>query len=235
MLRAAASWLDQVPSLDLDDLREVQRISHALLDRLARDRELLTRLVNEVLHDQERMDASRITLLLNRLSLYQAPNRGFEIRLTMNPRPENQLVPHDHRYAFATRILTGGYVHVVRRRTNGWSGPFTGTDLEPAVVTLEGPGSTYTLGDAMVHQAVMEPDTVTLLIRGPRRKKLSHAAQELMPPRETWPAPAIPGDEPEESRPPTLEEYQTMRAYLIQRQLIDWRRGFPWPRRAAPR
>ncbi|MGV4891564.1 hypothetical protein ACSR0Z_34260 [Streptomyces viridosporus] len=110
-----------------------------------------------------------------------------------------------------------------------------GTDLEPAVVTLEGPGSTYTLGDAMVHQAVMEPDTVTLFVRGPRRKKLSHAAQELMPPRETWPAPAIPGDEPEESRPPTLEEYQTMRAYLIQRQLIDWRRGFPWPRRAAPR
>ncbi|EFE72078.1 predicted protein [Streptomyces viridosporus ATCC 14672] len=71
MLRAAASWLDHVPSLNLDDLREMQRISRALLDRLAGDRDPLTRLVNEVLHDQERMDASRVTLLLNRLSLYQ--------------------------------------------------------------------------------------------------------------------------------------------------------------------
>lgn len=220
MLRTAASWLDHVPSLDLDDLREVQRISRTLLDRLAGDRDLLTRLVDEVLHDQERMGASRVTLLLNRLSLYQAPERGFEIRLNMNPRPENQLVPHDHCYAFATRILTGGYVHVVRRRTNGWSGPFTGSDLEPAVVTIERPGSTYTLGDAMVHQAVMEPDTVTLFVRGPRRKKLSHAAEELMPPLETWPAPALPGGEPEESRPPTLEEYQAMRAYLVRHRLI---------------
>jgi hypothetical protein len=220
VLRTATSWLDGVPSLDLDDFREVQRTSSALLERLAGDRELLTRLVDEVLHDQERMDASRVTLLLNRLSLYQAPDRGFEIRLNMNPRPENQLVPHDHCYAFATRILTGGYVHVVRRRTNGWSGPFTGADLEPAVVTIEGPGSTYTLGDAMVHQAVMAPDTVTLFVRGPRRKALSHAAEELMPPPENWPAPAIPGSEPEESRPPTLTEYQAMRTYLLQRQLI---------------
>ncbi|MFJ2566563.1 hypothetical protein ACIO02_27140 [Streptomyces sp. NPDC087568] len=220
MLKTAASWLDRVPSLDLDDLLEVQRISRALLDRLAGDRDLLTQLVNEVLHDQARMDASRVTLLLNRLSLYQAPDRGFEIRLNMNPRPENQLVPHDHCYAFATRILTGGYVHVVRRRTNGWSGPFTGADLEPAVVTIERPGSTYTIGDAMMHQAVMEPDTVTLFVRGPRRKELSHAAEEFMPPRETWPAPAFPGDEPQESRPPTLEEYQGMRTYLIRRRLI---------------
>ncbi|WP_433456380.1 hypothetical protein ACQPXS_46655 (plasmid) [Streptomyces sp. CA-142005] len=166
------------------------------------------------------MSASRITLLLNRLSLYQAPDRGFEIRLNINPRPDNQRVPHDHCYAFATRILTGGYVHVLRRRTDGWTGPFTGADLEPAVVTVERPGSAYTLGDSIVHQAVMEPHTVTLFVRGPRRKKLSHTAEELMPPPENWPAAAIPGDAPEESRPCTLAEYQRMRTYLIERDLI---------------
>ncbi|MEV8568127.1 hypothetical protein AB0436_21540 [Streptomyces sp. NPDC051322] len=215
------TWLDRVPSLDLDDLREVQRISRGLLDRLAGDRELLTRLVNEVLHDAERLDNSRVTLLLNRLSLYQAPDRGFEIRLNLNPRPDNQQVPHDHCYAFATRILTGGYVHVVRRRTNGWDGPFSDTDLEPAIVTIERPGSAYTLGDAMVHQAVMEPDTVTLFVRGPRRKKVSHAVEALMPSQATWPAPAAPGEEPEESRPATLGECLAMRAYLVQQRLIN--------------
>ncbi|MFF7130452.1 hypothetical protein [Streptomyces sp. NPDC008240] len=221
MLTTTASWLDGVPSLDLEDVRKVQRISRSLLNRLAEDRALLTRLVNDVLDDPERLAASRVTVLLNRLSLYHAPGRGFEIRLNMNPRPDNQLVPHDHCYVFATRILTGGYVHVVRRRTNGWEGPFTGADLEPGIVTVERPGSAYTLGDSMVHQAVMEPDTVTLFVRGPRRKKMSHAAGELMPPPQSWPAPAVPGDAPKESRPCTLAEYQAMRAYLIQRRLID--------------
>ncbi|MFE3638165.1 hypothetical protein [Streptomyces sp. NPDC059168] len=215
-----ASWLDDVPPLDTDDLRQMQRLSRAILDRLAGDRELLTQLVNDVLYDAERLAASRVTLLLNRLSLYQAPDRGFEIRLNMNPRPDNQLVPHDHCYAFATRILTGGYAHVVRRRTNGWSGPFTGADLAPGIVTVERPGSAYTIGDSMVHQAVMEPDTVTLFVRGPRRKKLSHAAEELMPSYENWPAPAIPGDVPTESRPCTRAEYQSMRTYLVRHDLI---------------
>jgi hypothetical protein len=219
-MRTATTWLARVPSLGIPDLREVHRISHALLDQLADDRDLLTLLVSEILHDPERLAASRVTLLLNRLSLYQAPDRGFEIRLNMNPRPDNQLVPHDHCYAFATRILAGGYVHVVRRRTDGWDGPFTGADLEPAIVTVERPGSAYTLDHSMVHQAVMEPHTVTLFVRGPRRKRLSHAVEELMPPPESWPAAAIPGDAPQESRPCTLAEYQDMRAYLIERDLI---------------
>ncbi|MFB7499171.1 hypothetical protein ACFC09_31550 [Streptomyces sp. NPDC056161] len=142
-MKAASAWLAGVPSLDIPDLREVQRISHALLNRLATDQGLLTRLVGEVRHDPERLAESRVTLLLNRLSLYQAPDRGFEIRLNMNPRPDNQRVPHDHCYAFATRILTGGYVHVVRRRTNGRDGPFTGSDLRPGIVTIERAGSVH--------------------------------------------------------------------------------------------
>jgi hypothetical protein len=110
---------------------------------------------------------------------------------------------------------------VVRRRTNGWDGPFTGADLEPGIVTIERPGSAYTLGEAMVHQAVMEPGTVTLFVRGPRRKMRSHAAQELMPSKEAWPAPAQPGEQAVESRPVTVDEYMRMRDYLIQRRLIN--------------
>ncbi|MFI1677564.1 hypothetical protein [Streptomyces sp. NPDC020607] len=215
------SWLAGIPSLDTLDLREMQRISRDLLDHLAADRKLLTRLVDGIQDDADRLANSRITLLLNRLSLYQAPDRGFEIRMNMNPRPENQRVPHDHCYAFATRVLTGGYVHVVRRRTDGWEGPFRGDDLEPGIVTVERPGSAYTLGPAMVHQAVMEPDTVTLFVRGPRRKSLSHAASELMPSHESWPAGAEPGEAAAESRPATPDEYRLMRSYLYLLDLID--------------
>ncbi|MFG2632193.1 hypothetical protein [Streptomyces sp. NPDC048473] len=198
----------------------MQDISRALLDRLAEDTKLLTQLIDEIPLDAERLANSRVTLLLNRLSLYHAPDRGFEIRMNMNPRLDNQLVPHDHCYPFATRILAGGYVHVVRRRTDEWEGPISGTDLEPAIVTIERPGSAYTLGHQMVHQAVMEPDTVTLFVRGPRRKSASNAVAELMPSRDAWPTAAEPDREPAESRPATLHEYRMMRSYLARRHLI---------------
>lgn len=220
-MKAVDSWLDGIPSLDIPDLREVQRISRELLDRLADDRGLLTRLVDEIPQDPQRLSASRVTLLLNRLSLFQAADRSFEIRMNMNPRLDNQLVPHDHCYSFATRILTGGYVHVVRRRTDDWEGPLSADALEPAIVTIERPGSSYTLGHQMVHQAVMEPDTVTLFVRGPRRKNLSNAVAGMMPARDSWPAPAEPGTPAAESRPATLDEYAQMRSYLAQRHLID--------------
>ncbi|MEV0528571.1 hypothetical protein AB0I66_34630 [Streptomyces sp. NPDC050439] len=215
------SWLAEVPSLDTLDLRDVQRISHELLDHLAGDRKLLTRLVDEIPDDADLMANSRVTLLLHRLALYQAPERGFEIRMNMNPRPGNQRVPHDHCHAFATRVLTGGYVHVVRRRTDGWEGPFTGDDLELSIVTFERPGDSYTLGHPMVHQAAMEPGTVTLVVRGPRRKSRSNAVAELMPPRDTWPGPAVPGRQAVASRPASVGEYRLMRTYLLRRGLID--------------
>ncbi|MGW2089464.1 hypothetical protein [Streptomyces sp. NPDC001880] len=122
--------------------------------------------------------------------------------------------------ALRATFLAGGYVHVVRRRTDGWEGPISGADLEPAIVTVERPRSAYTLVHQMVHQAVMEPDTVTLLMRGPRRKSASNAVAELMPPRDAWPAAAEPGGEPAESRPATLDEYRMMRSYLVRRRLI---------------
>ncbi|MGW3633477.1 hypothetical protein ACWD7F_25535 [Streptomyces sp. NPDC005122] len=220
-MTTTATWLDRVQPLDTFDLRAVQRISRGLLDRLAQDRTLLTRLVDQVPDDPERLADSSVTLLLNRLSLYHAPDRGFEIRMNMNPRLDNQLVPHDHCYMFSTRILTGGYVHVVRRRTDDWEGPFTRADLAPGIVTVERPGSAYTLGHPMVHQAVMTSDTVTLVARGPRRKPLSNAVADMMPARDSWPAPAEPGGDRAESRPATLAAYALMRSYLARRSLID--------------
>lgn len=218
------SWLAGIPSLDTLDLREMQRISRGLLDHLAADRKLLTRLVDEIPDDTDRLANSHITLLWNRVCLYQAPDRGFEIRMNINPRPQNQRGPHNHCYAFATRVLTGGYVHVVHRRTDGWEGPSSEDGLEPGIVTVERPGSAYTLGPAMVHQAVMEPDTVTLLVRSPHRKSLPHAAPELMPPHKSWPAPTKPGGPGEPaaaSRPATPEEYRLMRNYLHLLDLTD--------------
>ncbi|MGW3627811.1 hypothetical protein [Streptomyces sp. NPDC000880] len=214
------AWLDAWPSMNAADVRSTHRQGTALLERLEADRGLLTRLVDEIENDTARLEGSRVTLLLDRLALYQAPKRGFEIRLNMNPRTVNQEVPHDHSYNFATRILAGGYVHVVRRRIDAGEGEFRTSDLLPAIVAIERPGAGYTLGHPMVHQALMLPGTVTLFVRGPRLKSRSHAVADLMPTVDTWPAPADPGGVPQHSRPASLDEYRAMRNELVRQDLI---------------
>ncbi|WP_329468559.1 hypothetical protein [Streptomyces sp. NBC_01431] len=219
-MRTRRHWLDGWPSLqNAADLVAFQSSSEALLERLADDRRLLTQLVDEIERDPARLDGSRVTLLLNRLCVYQAPERGFEVRI-MNPRSANQLVPHDHAYHLSSRVLRGGYLHAVHRRTDAWEGFFSGDDLLPSVVSVEQPGSSYTLGHAMVHQAVMLPGTVTLFVHSPRWKPTSHAATDLMPPVTSWPAPADPGDAPQHSRPARLDEYRAMRSELLAQGVI---------------
>jgi hypothetical protein len=112
VVNGPATWLDDVPSLASPSLRAMQHDSRLLLNRLAGDRTLLTRFVREIPRAPQRLAASRVTLLLNRLSLCQAPDRSFEIRLNMQPRPDSQLMAHDHCYAFATRVLS---------RESGWT------------------------------------------------------------------------------------------------------------------
>jgi len=220
-VKSVPNWLDMLPAVDATaNLDTLHRDAIAILARLASDRRLLTRLVAEIEFDPDRLAASKVTLLLNRLCLYRAEDRGFEIRVNLNPRSVNQLVPHDHSYNLASRILAGGYIHVVRRRTDSWNGDFTSKDVLPGIVTVERPGSSYTLGHPMVHQAVMLPGTVTLFLRGPRLKTRSHAALDLLPAVDTWPAPAEPGGEPSHSRPVTPGEYLTMRSQLVKQGLI---------------
>lgn len=214
-------WLDDWPSMNTPDVSRTSDLATDLLDRLAADRDLLSHLVHSIEDDPDRREGSRVTLLLDRLCLYRAPERAFEVRLNMNPRAVNQEVPHDHGYNIATRILTGGYVHVVRRRVDSGEGPFTGQDLLPAVVSVERPGSAYILGHTAAHQAVMLPGTTTLFVRGPRLKAGSHAAEELMPTSSTWPAAATPGEPAQHSRPASLDEYRAMRDQLAQQRLID--------------
>ncbi|MEU9014653.1 hypothetical protein AB0D12_33830 [Streptomyces sp. NPDC048479] len=218
---SGSSWLDDWPAMNSPDLQSTFAPATELLERLVADRGLLSRLVHGIEDDPERRAGSRVTLLLDRLCLYRAPEHGFEVRLNMNPRRVNQEVPHDHGYNFATRILTGGYVHVVRRRTDSGEGPFTGKDLLPAVVAVERPGSAYTLRHTAVHQAIMLPGTTTLFVRGPRLKTRTHAAEELMPTPDTWPAAADGGPAQQHSRPASLDEYRSMRDQLAHMGLID--------------
>ncbi|MEU6353625.1 hypothetical protein ABZ896_30585 [Streptomyces sp. NPDC047072] len=215
------NWLDDLPALDDGDLRLAHRRSREILLRLGADRPLLTQLVGEIEHDPQRMTESEVHPLINRLVIYQDDARGFQIRLHMSP-GARELVPHDHKYTFTTLVLAGAYLHVWRRRTDAGEGEFTAEDLQPGLITVERPGSCYTLGHPLVHQTVMLPGTVTLFMRGPRAKPRSHAALDMLPAADEWPEASQAG-KPKHARgqrPVTPEEYRTMRRQLVGQGII---------------
>ncbi|MFD5462826.1 hypothetical protein ACFWIQ_08345 [Kitasatospora sp. NPDC127059] len=210
---------EDIPGLLGADLPKI----HAQLDalhHLAADRNALSYLVTTAALDYERFEASRTTLLLDRIVLCARPDHGVEIRLNTNPRPGNQRLPHNHAYPLGARVLTGGYVHAVSYRTDGWNtGPFTSDQLRPAVTTTELPGSSYTLAPTLVHQALMRPDTTTLMLRGPYTST-AHAATDLLPPVSAWPA-SVDGAAPTHSRPMTDAEHRALHGALAAAGVID--------------
>ncbi|OKI09458.1 hypothetical protein A6A06_01790 [Streptomyces sp. CB02923] len=219
---AGPHWIDELPPFDWDDLRDAHRRCRSVLDRLAGDRGLLSRLVAEIEHDPVRLATSEIHPLINRLILYQDDARHFQVRLHMSP-GSRELVPHDHKYSFTAYVLAGAYVHVWRRRTGTAEGEFTSQDIRPGIVSVERPGTCYTFGSPLIHQTIMLPGTVTLFMRGPRTKQRSHAAMDMLPQADDWPLPSELGKPKHANgqRPVTIEEYRGMCAQLVRQGLID--------------
>ncbi|MFD7454104.1 hypothetical protein [Kitasatospora sp. NPDC059827] len=206
--RRPGTSLQDIPYLHHATLAQLHAQQDAL-HHLAVHKSTLSYLTTTAVLDYERFEASRTTLLLDRIVLALDTWRGFEIRLNTNPRPANQRLPHTHGYPFGARVLTGGYLHTVSSRTDGRdTGPFTADQLCPAVTTTELPGSSYTLGTALAHQALMRPDTTTLMLRGPYTAT-AHAATDLVPPVDSWPRPAD-GAPPVHSRPMTDAEHHAL-------------------------
>jgi hypothetical protein len=106
---------------------------------------------------------------LSKLVLHDDPQSQVRVRLHLF-RPGYFDRPHNHRWSFASRILSGSYRH----RILGSDESFT-EDTDPDTMTtvyerVEGPGSTYALHHTSVHSIDAEAGTASLLVRGPAAK-----------------------------------------------------------------
>ncbi|WP_432004780.1 hypothetical protein [Streptomyces parvus] len=216
---------DRCAQIDWDDARGAHRTSRTLLRRLAGDRELLSELVLGIPADPWRKKRSEFHPLMNKLCLLEDPEAGYQLRLHDFRVSDLDIVPHDHKYSFSVYILSGGYTHVWNRRTNGvYEGDFTTRDIAPGVVSLEGPGACYTLQYSLIHQTVVQPGTVSLFLRGPKRLDRWHAADDLMDHLKGYEAPKKDGSSHQGSTPLSDEAYASVRDSLIQRGIITNRR-----------
>lgn len=74
---------------------------------------------------------------------------------------------HNHRWNFSTRILSGGYFHTIYRMDSLKTGKYC---LSPIMIRHEGVGSCYALHHSQYHSIIEEPNTVSLIVRGPIEK-----------------------------------------------------------------
>lgn len=170
--------------LDWSDLPETHRLTSEFLQDLAADRAALRRLIERARADPVLRSMCERHRLLDKIVLYDAGQRGLRLRLHIST-SEHLDRPHDHRFSFTSRILTGGYRHIhheiaglidssipsdVQEADRAQAG---GIRVVPRFTVYQRPGTTYTLHHSQIHTTVTSPDTVSLFLRGPAEKERS--------------------------------------------------------------
>lgn len=178
--------IDVLDKLDLDwsDLPKTHEVTSALLAELAEDKDTLRLLIDRVREERSLMAMCERHRLLDKIVVYDGGERGFRLRVHISTR-EHRDRPHDHRFSFTSRILTGRYRHT-RHDLVGeldQSVPWHVQDdvdarlsearAVPMFVTHQTAGSTYSLHHTEVHTTFTTPGTVSLFLRGPAEKDRS--------------------------------------------------------------
>ncbi|MFC0844673.1 hypothetical protein ACFH04_13285 [Streptomyces noboritoensis] len=154
--------------LDWNDTDAVQEASSPLLDHLAHDPERLGQLLAAVPDDPALSALAEHYDILDKVVLHHDP-AGWRLRLHLFL-PGYFDRPHNHRWTYSSRILTGSYRHTLYGLDHQLDDHIDVATLHPYMVRTETTGSAYTLHHAMIHAAVAEPHTVTLIVRGPAMK-----------------------------------------------------------------
>jgi hypothetical protein len=79
--------------------------------------------------------------------------------------------PHNHRWTYTSRILTGAYTHVLYGTDHDFTNEVDVAALAARPVRIEEPGDTYTLHHSMIHSVTAHGEAaVRLIVRGPAVK-----------------------------------------------------------------
>lgn len=171
MTTSAHTNLLSIADTDWDDLTAVSATADRLLEPLAADPALLGRLARAAVADPDLFGLCEHYDILDKLVLHNDPT-GWRLRLHVFL-PGYFDRPHNHRWTYASRILTGHYTHTLYGTEDQYDGP--GDEIDPANLTprmtrVEEPGDTYTLHHSMIHSVTAAPHTTTLILRGPAVK-----------------------------------------------------------------
>ncbi|WP_217558983.1 hypothetical protein [Streptomyces sp. GbtcB6] len=104
--------------------------------------------------------------------LYEDPETGLRLRLHIFGDHAVEEA-HNHRASFSSLILHGSYRHILYGNVEDVWGEEDRLASAPEArfVQEQPPGSCYTVHNAFVHAVYANPDTISLVIQGPRQRK----------------------------------------------------------------
>jgi hypothetical protein len=154
-------------SLDWEDADAVEHNCRKALTRLTDDPEVIRKALVALPERPDLLKLCEHYDILDKLVLYDDES-GVRLRLHVFL-PGYYDRPHNHRWSYASLILSGEYRHYL------FGDAELDTEIDPAslralLVRQEQVGSAYALHHAMVHAVVAEPYTVSLVLRGPAVK-----------------------------------------------------------------
>lgn len=156
-------------SLDWRDMEAVEAATRKALAVLLEDRNrpLIRQILLALPEQPELLRLCEHYDILDKIVLWDDPI-GFRVRLHVFL-PGYFDRPHNHRWSYASSVLTGQYRHILFGDVQ-LDERVDPASLKPVMVRWEQAGSSYVLHHTMVHAVVAEPYTVSLVIRGPAVK-----------------------------------------------------------------
>ncbi|MCX4745532.1 hypothetical protein OG455_08350 [Kitasatospora sp. NBC_01287] len=163
------TYATQLQGLDWDDAAQVGAATADVLAHLSEDRAALRSAVDHAAIDPQLRALCEHYDILDKIVLHDDPS-GFRVRLHLFG-PDHYDRPHNHRWSYSAQVLAGRYTHTLYGTEEGFDESTDIAKLQAKMVRSEHAGSRYTLHHTMVHAAVADPDTVSLIVRGPAVKE----------------------------------------------------------------
>lgn len=150
------------------DLGEFHTQSMGILRQLASDKILLRKLVLNLPNQPDLFAYSEHYDILDKIVLFVSEDQKIRVRLHVFS-DEYYDRPHNHRWTYSSYILSGGYIHSIfvpcREKKDLEIG-----DIKQVMLRHERSGGGYTLHHSQYHSVVADPNTVSLIYRGPSEK-----------------------------------------------------------------
>jgi len=156
--------------LDWDNLDDVRSRAGNLFEALLRPAGPLLRELLHGLPDRPELHplCARMNFL-SKLVVWQSQDQSVRLRVH-HLNPDFTDAPHNHRFTFAARILSGAYLHHVYP-DDTMEPPDPIADASVRLTRVESAGSSYVLHHETIHATYPTEPTVSVVLRGPVVKR----------------------------------------------------------------
>ena len=185
----------------------------------------LRKLILDIPNNEELFSYSAHYEGVDKLVLWNSDDKKMQVRLHIYSsrsynNANNQIdiaKAHNHRWNFSTRILSGGYLHTIYRMELLATGKYC---LDPVMIRRESIGSSYTLHHSQYHSIIEEPNTVSLIVRGPIEKEYFQVATDERGEIQLRDAPTLQNPQEKKQKTMTLVEYKNILNQLLSLKII---------------